>query len=65
MQELESRVLLYDLMKYGNGRVHEKQMHSITISNADSHFVPEDHWFSIINKFVSPTQPLLSLQSKS
>ena len=61
MQELESRVLLFDLVEYG-----KKQTHGTAVFELGGHFVPEDHWFSIVNKFVSPAaQPLLPLNSKT
>lgn len=62
IQELESRVLLHDLIKYstGNGSTGK-----IACAGSD-HEIAEDHWFSSVRRYVSTSmQGDLSLRHES
>ena len=48
-QDLESRVLLYDLMNYGDRAVREYEPPQPGLSL----YVPENHWFYLLRRFVS------------
>lgn len=49
MQEMESRVLLYDLMNHGDRSL------SSGVVVADGEVVPPGHWFLPIRRYVSAT----------
>lgn len=48
-QELESRVLLYDLVSHGDQSIAEE------LKEGPNGEVPERHWFSLIRRYVSST----------
>lgn len=51
-QDLESRVLLHDLMCHGDKSITEPQ-----VPGPDGE-VPEGHWFSLVRRYVRPAMTL-------
>jgi hypothetical protein len=47
IQDMESRILLYDLMNHGDASLKHKMLSARDVE------VPEDHWFSLFRRFAS------------